>query len=103
MLARTGEPFWQGESYDIGFAMGRISTHWQIYRTNPVQAGLVECCGGLPLVQRLPRKTSRQECRKGATETLRHKATHKKKKRMAARTAIRQSFTLYLIKFARRK
>jgi len=64
VLGRTGEPFWQAESYDHWVRdeneYGRIAAYIE---NNPVKAGLVG---------NAPAKASRHDCRDGRHECPRH-------------------------------
>jgi putative transposase len=76
-LGRTGEPFWQRESYDHWV---RDEAEWRriaLYiENNPVKAGLVssadEYCWSSAHETWQTRLRSRQECRLGTHECVRH-------------------------------
>ena len=74
ILGRTGETFWQAESYDH-WVRGpdewqRIAAHIE---ENPVKAGLVLASGGLSMVERIGMgRERRDESRRCRQECLRH-------------------------------
>ena len=74
ILGRTGQSFWQAESYDHRV---RDEVEWQrivrYIEDNPVKAGSVLCADDLPLVERTQTGKRRDESRRGRHECPRHK------------------------------
>ena len=73
MLGRTGQPFWQAESYDHSVRDDRESDRIKAYiENNPVKAGLVANAEDSSLVER--GKKSRDESRLSRLDSLRHES-----------------------------
>ena len=71
MLGRTGQPFWQAESYDHSVRDDRESDRIKEYiENNPVKAGLVANAENYPWSS--AGKKSRDESRLSRLDSLRH-------------------------------
>ena len=71
MLGRTGQPFWQAESYDRSVRDERESNRIEGYiENNPVKAGLVANAEDYPWSSAA--KKSRDESRLSRLDSLRH-------------------------------
>src|SRR5437867_1766149 len=72
ILGRTGETFWQAESYDH-WLRTRVAAHRYLHRRKPGEGWTRSACVGLSMVERISTaRERRDESRRCRHECLRH-------------------------------